>query len=405
MNLGFNIAKRYFFGKKSTNAINIITAISVLGVAIGTAVLLLIASVFNGFEDLIQSLYSSFQPDISIRAAEGKVFKDKEISLSELEKLEYIDSASKTLEEIAFFEYKGGQDFGIIKGVDENWRTVSQLDSVIYEGKYQVKNGSRNMAIVGYGMRNKLGVSVSDKFSEISVFMLKNRKVGPLEKPFKKQYLYPAGTFVIQQQFDEKYIISNLEFAQKLRGYKEGEISQIEIRLKEGTHTETALQNIQKIVGNRFEVKDRYRQNEAFFKLMKVEKWLGFAITGLAMVLVAINLVGCMFMLIHEKKKDIATLKAMGADNNFIKRIFLNVGMLMCGIGMIVGIIIAICFYAAHKTFNLIPMEGFIVDAYPMSFRLFDFVVTIIFVLIFGYLFSLYPAQRAANTKSLIRND
>ncbi len=404
-NLPFYISKRYFFGKKSTNAINVISYISVGGIALGTAALLLVSSVFNGFEDLIKSLYGSFQPDIMITPKEGKVFIVDDETYKGLTEIDGVEYVSKSLEEIAFFEYKDGQDFGLIKGVDEHWINVTRLDTVIYDGVYKLKSGNKNLAVVGYGMRNKLGISVENVLSQLSVYMLKNKQVGPLEKPFKKQYLQPAGIFSIQQQFDEKYVISDLDFAQKLRGYKNSEISQLEIKIKPNTSSTEIIRSVQRMMGQDYHIKNRYEQNEAFFKLMKVEKWMGFAIIGLTVILVAINMVGCMFMLVHEKKKDIAILKSMGANNHFIRNIFTGVGLWMCGIGMLIGFVGAVGFYQLHKWFNLIPMEGFIVDAYPMEFRAIDFIATIIFVLLFGILFSLYPASKAAKIKSLVRND
>ncbi len=405
MNLPFQIAKKYFFGKKSMNAINIITGISVLGVTLGAGALVLVMSVFNGFEDLIKSLYNSFQPDIMVTPVQGKVFTIDSTTYTKLVDVEGVANVAKSIEEIAFFEYKGSQDFGLIKGVDEEWLEVSRLDSVVFEGRYKLKSGTRNFAVVGYGMRNKMGISVEDYLSQMSVYMLKNKKVGNFEKPFKKQYLEPVGIFNIQQQIDEKYVISDLAFAQNLRDYKKGEISQLEIKLNKDFDSEETKEALKKILGAKFHVKDRYEQNEAFFKLMKVEKLIGFIITGLAGLLVSINMIGCMLMLIHEKKKDIAILKSMGADNNFIMKVFMNVGLLISGIGLIAGSGCAIFIYFLHKQYNLLPMEGFIVDAYPMSLRFTDFITIIFFVLFTGFLFSLFPAAKAAKIKSLVRND
>lgn len=405
MNLPFNIARRYIFGKKSTSAINYITMISMSGIAVGTTALLLVLSVFNGLEDLIQDLYSSFQPDIMVTPKEGKVFEVDSATYTRLTAMEDVKYVAKSLEETAFFEYEGSQGFGMIKGVDDEWLEVSRLDSVIHEGEYKLKGGRRDFAVVGYGIRNNLGISVEDYLSEMTVYMLKNKTVGNFEKPFKKQYLQPAGIFVIQQQFDEKYVITNLAFAQKLRGYKKGEISQLEIKLTEKADGAIVKEKILDILGDNFEIKNRYEQNSAFFKLMKVEKWMAFAITLLVMMMVAINMIGCMLMLVHEKKKDIAILKSMGADNSFIHNVFLGVGVWMTGIGLVVGFVLGLLIYWLHKIFNLVPMEGFIVDAYPASMRFWDFIVIIIFVLAFGILSSIYPAYFAARIKSLVRND
>ncbi len=404
MNPAHRIGKRYFFGIFSFNAVGIIAVISVLGISIGTAALILVSSVFNGFEGLIKGLYSSFQPDIMVKPAEGKVFVPTEEMFAKLDGIEEVEFVAQSLEEIAFFEYKGGQHFGTIKGVDENWLDVSRLDSVIYTGEYRLSKGNLDYGIVGYGMRRKLGISIEDYLTDLSVYMLK-KKASPFEKPFKTQYIKPAGIFMIQQQFDERYVISSLDFAQRLRSYKGGEVSQIEIRLKEGVDHESAMNKIAGVLGPEFTVKDRFRQNEAFFKLMQVEKWMGFAITGLVLLLVVVNMVGCMLMVVHEKKKDIAILKSMGADSGMIRRIFMTVGLWMSGVGIALGFTLALLIYFLQKTIGIIRMEGFIVDAYPIELQWTDFLVTLVFVFTFGILFSLFPANRAARIKSLVRND
>jgi len=405
LNFPLNIARRYIFGKKSATAINIITAISIGGIAVGTGALIIILSVFNGFEDLVKSLYNSFQPDIMITPVEGKTFTLESSTYNKLMEADGVAHIAKSLEETAFFEYNGSQGFGVIKGVDDEWLEVTRLDSVMHEGKYKLKDGSRNFAVVGYGIRNNLGISVEAYLTQMSVYMLKNKNVGNFEKPFKKKYLQPIGVFAIQQQFDEKYTIADLAFVQGLRDYKNGEISQLEIKLDENKDADVALALIQEIMGDGFDVKNQYQQNAAFFKLMKIEKWIGFAITLLTMMLVAINMIGCMLMLVHEKKKDIAILKSMGADNSLIKKIFMSVGVWMTGIGLVLGLVGGIAIYIAHKIFNLVPMEGFIVDAYPASMRFWDFAIITVFVFGFGWLSSLYPAYFASKIESLVRED
>lgn len=403
MNLPFNIARRYVFGKKSTNAINIITWISIGGIALGTAALLLVLSAFNGLEDLIKSLYHSFQPDIMVTPVEGKVFEMDSTVYQGLMSIDGVEKVAKSLEETAFFEYGGNQGFGIIKGVDKNWVHVSKLDSAIYEGQYNLKGGERHFAVLGHALKKNLGVSTEDYLTSMAVYMLKNKEVGNFEKPFRKQHLQPTGVFSIQQQFDEKYVITDLTFAQKLRGYKNGEISQIEIKIKENADGDTVIQALKKHLGTKFEIKNRYQQNAAFFKIMEIEKWIGFVITLLTVLLVAINMIGCMLMLVHEKKKDIAILKSMGANTAFIRKTFIGVGMWIVGFGMLLGFSIGILLYVLHKTYNLIPMQGFIVDAFPASIRIGDFFIITFFVLVFGIVSSLYPARFAAKIKSLVR--
>ncbi|MFQ5448763.1 MAG: ABC transporter permease, partial [Saprospiraceae bacterium] len=201
MNLPLKIARRYLFAKKSTNAINIITGISVLGISIGTAALVLVLSVFNGFEDLIMQLFSRFNPDVKITAVVGKTFSPDSAQLAGLAALPGVEYVSETLQEVAFFEYSESQDFGILKGVDGNYHKITGIDSSIFEGGYKLQDEERYYAVLGGGMHNKLSVNIDDPFEPIAIFMAKKGKTGALEQQFKKRFAYPAGTFKIQQDF------------------------------------------------------------------------------------------------------------------------------------------------------------------------------------------------------------
>ncbi len=401
MSLSLKIARRYLFAKKSTNAINVISGITVLGIAVGSAALILFLSVFNGLEDLLAGLYSSFDPDVKVTPAEGKTFTLKDKEILDLQSIEGIAYVSKTLEEIALFEYKGSQNLGIIKGVEENYRHVTSIDSVMQEGYFSIKDGVRNMAIVGYGMQNKLSISIEDYLSTIAVYMVKQKKTS-IDQPFRKRYLYPGGSYMIQARFDEKYVLTNLDFVQELRGYYNGEISALEIKLEEGTNSSTVIPKIKKILGNDFEVKNQYQQNAAFFKLMNVEKWMGYAVVGLALLLVGVNMIGALLMIVLDKKKDIAILKSMGANETTIRNIFLLEGLLLSLLGMFIGFCVAIILYVLQKKVGIIQMHGFIVDTYPISMRVGDFVVVFLTVIIIAGLFSWIPARRAAKMETLI---
>ena len=204
MNLPLKIARRYLFAKKSTNAINIITGIAVFGLSVGSAALILVLSVFNGFEDLLVGMYSNFDPDVKISPATGKTFTVSDSLLKQVYEIKGVEQIAQTLEEVAFFEYKGSRDFGTIKGVDEHYSTVTRIDSMVREGELIFKGNGRQYAVLGVGMRNKLTVNVDNEFTPITVYMAK-KKHSPT-KPFIKRFLYPAGTFVIQQDFDKKDI-------------------------------------------------------------------------------------------------------------------------------------------------------------------------------------------------------
>ena len=404
MRLPFKFARRYLFSKKSTNAINIITGISVLGVAIGTAALILVLSVFNGFEDLITGLFSNFNPDVKVTPAKGKTFVPDSSQLYQIKSLPGVDVVSKTLEEIAVFEYKESQDFGILKGVDDQFAKVTRIDTTVAEGTYTMKRNGRPMAVMGVGMRNKLAVNVEDYLSTISVFMPKRGRVGPLEKPFKERLIYPAGTFVIQQDFDNQYILSSLEFAQELLALP-ASVSALEIQLNDQVSQAESIGAIEAILGPGFIVRNRYEQDEAFLKLMNIEKWMSYAILSLTLLLVAFNMIGSLWMIVLEKKKDIAILKSMGADDRLVRDIFLSQGAFLCLLGMIAGMAVALVAYFIHTNLpgGIISIpQGFLVTAYPISLRLMDFVVIAMTVLAIGLLASIPPALRAKRVPALI---
>jgi len=403
MNLPLHIARRYLFSKKSTNAINIISGISIFGLSIGTAALVLVLSVFNGFEDLITGLFSNFNPDVKIIPHEGKTFKSDSIKMVALRQLDGVAYASETLEEVAYFEYKGSQDFGILKGVDPYFYKVTQIDSTIREGVYKLQEGERELAVLGVGMRNKLSVNVDDYFSTITAYMLKRDKVGALGEPFRKRYIYPSGTFVIQQDFDSQYILSSLKFARQLLKARD-EVSAIEIRLQDDANDAATLKQIRAIMGDDFIVKDRYMQDEAFLKLMNIEKWMSFAILSLTLLLVAFNLIGSLWMIVLEKKQDIAILKSMGADNPTIRNIFLSEGLLLCLLGIVIGFVLAIFLYLIQTNYGIVPIpDGFVISSYPISMRFWDFLIVGLTVITIGVLASVPPALRAQRITALIK--
>ena len=405
MNLPLKIARRYLFAKKSTNAINIISGISVFGISVGTAALILVLSVFNGFEDLLTGLFSSFNPDVKVLPREGKVFVLEPEELAKIKELKGVENLSSTLEEIAFFEYKGSQDFGVLKGVDSNFDEVTGIDSTVREGQYLLRDGERVMVVLGVVMRNNLSINVDDDFSMMSVYMGKRKKVSALGDPFKKRFVSPAGTFVIQQEFDSRYVLTDLDFVRDLLEYDK-EISSLEIKLTDGADSEAVIQSIKNVLGDKIEVKNRYQQDEAFLRLMNVEKWVAYAIVSLMLVLIVFNMIGALWMIVMDKKKDIAILRSMGAVDQTIRNVFLNEGLLLSLLGLLIGFVLAILLYVIQKYLGIVPIPaGFVVDAYPISMRMVDFLVVGCTVLAIGWLASVPPAIKASRISPLIRMD
>ena len=409
MNLPFKIARRYLFSKKSTNAINIISGISVFGITVGVAALVIILSVFNGFGDLLGSLFDRFNPDVKITVKEGKVFTPEVLKLSQLRALESVDYFSETLEENAMFEYGKNTDFGIIKGVDEWFDEVTAIDTTVRRGRYRLREDGRNFAVLGFGMEQKLSASLNDLVASINVYMPKRKASNSLmEQPFKKRPINFGGTFLVQQSdFDEHYVVVPLDFARELLSY-DTEVSSIEIKLNPDADTRTAIADIRTIMGDRFEVKDRYEQNAAFFKIMNIEKWIAYVILSFTLILVAFNMVGSLWMLVIDKKQDIAILKSMGATATMVRNIFLSEGVLLSLLGIFIGFAIAITACVLQQQFGFITLQGgdaFLIEAYPVEMQLWDFIIVFITVLLIGTLAALLPAMRASRINSIIRGE
>lgn len=405
MNLPFKIARRYLFAKKSTNAINLITGITVFGISIQTAAFVLVLSVFNGFEKLLLDMFNNFNPEVKITPVKGKTFSEDTIDLQALQEIKGVELVSKSLEETAFFEYKNSRAFGTIKGVDSLFNQVNTFDSTIIAGRYLLSLGDMSFAIIGLDLYNDLGIDLEDDFSALSVYMPKQERVGPLEQPFRKQFLYPAAAFAFQQDIDRKYVLSSLDFCQSLLN-KPDQISALELKLDTTINIEQTKNSIRTLVGSNFYVKDRYEQEAAFLKLMNVEKWLGFAILTLVLLLVAFNLIGAMWMIVLEKKQDIAILKAMGSTPKNIRNIFLYEGLLLCSIGMIIGFILALAFYFLQQSYGILTLSpSLVISSYPMELRPFDFLAIAFAVLLVGILASLPAANRAKRVEALVREE
>ena len=308
---------------------------------------------------------------------------------------------SKTLEEIALFEYRKSNTFGTIKGVDNNFHKVTGVDSTL-QGEYLLNNEAANFAILGRGMRNKLGVSIDSPTDNIlKVFMAKRKRSA---KPFRERLAIPRGVFSIQPEYDNEYVLSSLDFARSLMNY-EKEVSFLELKLNPAVDHVATLNQIKTILGSDFSVKDRYQQDEKFNKVMNVEKFITASVTGLILALFSFNMVGALWMVVMDKKKDISILKAMGASDKLVRNIFLNEGILLTFVGMGAGFALALFLYFIQKQFGVVPSPGFIVDAYPIEIRFWDFVGVAIVVFFVGLMASIFPALKAASIPAIVRED
>lgn len=402
--LSLDIARRYLYGKKSTNSINIITGISIFGISIGTAALILILSVFNGFENLLSGLFNSFNPDLKLIPYEGKFFEISDDQLRTINALDGIQDISKTIEEVALFEYRGSREIGTIKGVDDQYLSVTRLDSLLVRGRFVTENNAIQYAIIGAGMRNKLSLSIKDKLTPLTVYMPQRKQKIIGGKEFQARDLYPAGIFSVRSETDYQYIITNMPFVQSLLE-QENKISALEIKLVAGTDAETVKTEIEKILGPGYILKNRYEQDEAYLKVMEIEKWFSFLIAGLTMLLIAFNLVGALWMIVLDKQKDISVLRALGFDAAHIRRLFIDLGLMITLLGIFLGFLLALVFFFLQKQYGIIGIpEGFLIDSYPVSLRLMDFILVSLTVLSIGIIASLLPASKASKSEIQLKS-
>ncbi|WP_235297956.1 FtsX-like permease family protein [Portibacter marinus] len=405
MNLSLDIARRYLFGKKSTNAINIISWISVTGVAIGTAALLLILSVFNGFEGLISGLFNAYNPDLIITPKEGKTFKDDPELLKKLTSIEGVDLVSKSVEEIVLFQYDETQEVGTLKGVDENFNKVTSIDSTLRKGVFVLESDDTNYVVAGVGIASKLGINTDEGFTPIIAYIPRLNANSPFARKYNSLPMYPAGTFSVQTEQDFENMITNLDFVQELREDKSS-IGAYEVKLKPEFAEEEVRNMINNLMSDQFIIKNRFEQDEAFLKLMNIEKWVSYSLAGFAFVLIAFNLVGCLWMIVLDKKKDISILRSMGFTSRDVQWLFLLEGILICVLGVSIGLFLSYLFYILQINFGIISIpEGFIIDAYPIEMRALDTFIVILTVMGIGFLASMPAAFRAKTIKSFVREE
>ncbi len=398
MKLPYYIAKRYLFSKKSHNLINILSGISVAGVTIGAMALIVVLSVFNGLESLISSMYNSFDPDLKIETTIGKTFNINTFPIQKLSKIDGIANYSEIVEENALLRYKNKQQIVQIKGVDNKFAKVSKIGNGIVEGNFILQKGNVNFMVLGYGIYDMLGIQLNDFATSVSVYIPKRSKtisIDPTEA-FNNEQIIPSGAFSIQQDFDTKIVIVPLRFARKMLDYTT-EVTALEIDLKSGFDADKVQSEVEKLIGKGYIIKNRFQQEEMFYKIIKTEKFAGILILSFILLIAAFNIVGSLSMLIIEKKKDIAILRSLGASNILIKRIFIFEGLLISLSGAFVGMILGglICWIQQH--FGVIPLEGsgsFVVKYYPIQLQLLDFAKVTGIVFVIGLLSTLYTVSQ-----------
>ena len=399
MHLSLFIARRYLFAKKSHNVINIISAISAVGMAIGTAALIIILSIYNGFDELVKSTLSNVEPDILITPAKGKVFIPEGEAFDLIRKNPLIDEYDLILQENVFVDYDGHQGIAKAKGVDSAFEAESPLAEHITNGEFSLHKGQLPQMVVGAGLAYKMGMNPAFLASAELYFPIRDRNFS-LANPaasIETVRMRPSGIFSVNQQIDDDLMIVPIEEMRKLLGYEE-EVSGVEIRLAEGSTAKdirSAIKHIQKELGPEFKVLDRFRQNPSLYKMMRYEKAAIFLILIFVIIIIALNIFGSITMLIIEKKDDIETYRSLGATDQMLRRTFTLEGWLISLLGLAAGLVIGIGFSLAQQNFGFIKMPGsFLVNAYPVILQWQDVLATIAGVALIGYIIALLPVRR-----------
>ncbi len=359
--------------------------------------LIIVLSVFNGFQQLVTSLFSAFNPEIQITASIGKTFHNYEIPKDKIRKIPGVAYYIEVVEENALLKYGTKQYIASIKGVDRDYQIMNRFDTTIVKGTYMSELVDRSFAVMGYGVAYNLGINLNDFTKPVSVFIPKRGKSAMIDptSAFNNDLIYPSGFFSIQQEIDLKYVIVPISFARKMLDYKD-EATSVEIGLNPHVSADNVKEKIQNLAGSRFAVKNRFEQEATLFKIMKSEKWAVFLILSFILIIAAFNVIGSVTMLILDKKKDIAVLASMGMDKYQVRNIFLLEGLMINLVGVLSGIItgIVVCFIQLKYGIVQLQSSGtFIINAYPVQMQLMDFVFVFLIVLIIGFFAAYYPAR------------
>lgn len=393
MNLLF--AWRYFRSKKTTNAINIIAWIAITAIAVGTASLIIILSVFNGFEDLVKGLYGDFYPAYKVVPLKGKIVELSANKAAQLKAIKDIKAYSFVAEEKALLT-GAYQTIVTIKGVENNYTQVNPIQQYIRRGSFELGNASIPGIVMGGGIENAAGIN-TEQVLEAATLYFPNRNGNLLTGDGLNSFsVIPSGAFIVQQEFDNKYAFTNLAFVQYMLGLKSNEYSAIEINAKENNNN--LVKQLQNILGDQVKIQTRYQQNATLYSVMQVEKWVIYGILSLILVVAAFNMIGALSMLVLEKQKDIAVLRALGASSNRIRNIFLLEGLLLASMGAGAGILLGggICWI--QEQFHLIKLGGstFIIDYYPVKIMPLDFILVLLTVTAISFTAAWVTAQKTS---------
>lgn len=399
MKLAFDIARRYLYAKKSQNIINVISMISIFGVLTGSMALVIVLSVFNGVHGMMEGLYTAFDPDLKVVPASGKVISTDSIAYQDIKQSEGVLHVAEVLEHQALLRFRNRKIPGMVMGVDTLFNKVSSIDSIMIDGKYELKYKSEFRGVIGKRLADQLAIRLNF-VTPLSMYVPKRKGNVNLMAPqnaFKQEYLSPSGFFAInQEEYDGQYLLVDIEQARRLLQYDDKIISSLAIKVEDGIEIGRVEKRIQALVGPQMDVLNQQEQHAAFYKVMKVEKLMAYIILSFIIAIAAFNIVANLAMLIYEKKESIFTLKSMGADKRLITRIFMTEGWLISVAGIIIGSLLGIVMVLIQQHFGIIKFIGsgnYITDAYPVILQWTDVILVIITVSIISALAAWYPVR------------
>ena len=397
----FYIARRYLFSKKKTNAINVISIISVTGVAVATMALVIVLSVFNGFHDLVASFFTNFDPQLKVVPVEGKTAPADDPILTKIRHLPQVDVATECVEDQALAMYRDKQAMVVVKGVDDNFDQLTHIKEILYgDGEYSLHAANLQYGILGIRLANTLGTSAD--FGDYLRIYAPQREgqfdvMSPGEGFVVDSLLSPGVVFAVNQsKYDRNYIVTSVTFARLLFG-QDGMLSSLELRLKDGSDLDAVKSEMRKIAGTKYKVLDRFEQQADTFKIMQIEKLMAYIFLTFILIVACFNIIGSLSMLIIDKKKDVETLRSLGADDRQVKRIFLFEGRMISALGALLGIGLGLLLCWLQQSYGLVKMGersgSFVVNAYPVSVHYDDVLFIFLTVMAVGWIAVWYPVR------------
>ncbi len=398
MNFPLYIARRYLFAKKSQTAVNVLSIIALTGVSVGTMALVIVLSVFNGFETLILSLFNSFNPDMEIRLVEGKTFDMDAFPAEEIRKIPGVLYLGEVLEETALLKYKEQQHIVTLRGVDDNYSHITGLDTMIWEGDYVLESGDMDNLVIGQGVAIMLNANINDYLNPFTIYIPRRGRTTTIHpaQAFNASNHFASGVFSVQSEFDMEYVIAPISLLRFLTRH-DNQVSSVMISVDPAANIRQLQNEVSEIAGDEYIVRNRLQQEEFLYKVMRSEKWAIFFILSFILVIAAFNITGSLTMLVLEKRKDIGILRSMGCSIKILKRIFLYEGMLIGLGGAALGIVLGTLVSWIQIQYGIIRIQAegtFIIDAYPVQINPWDLVLIFFTVSFIGVLASVLPVQK-----------